>query len=291
MIRIGIIGTENTHALAFSKIINLNDETTNTRLYPNVKVVGVYGPDTKSAQQIVDETGAEFIAKDPDDFFGKVDAMMITCRKGSLHYQYAMPFIKKGIPAFIDKPFTVDIKEAEEIIKTAKEGNVKICGGSGCRLAYDVVMLKNTVAVLNKTNSMITGCMNFPADPQSEYDGFFFYASHLTEMALTAFGYDVKSVHSFEKNGSRICIYRYDNYDITMNYTKDAKEYTAVIFAKDKNIIRNIDISLIFKHEAEHFVHMLETGEMPQPYDELIKPVYVINAIEDSIKTGREIKL
>ena len=215
--------------------------------------------------------------------------MIITCRKGSLHYEYAMPFIQKGIPCFIDKPFTVDKDQAIALIKEARKNNVPLSGGSGCKLAYDVTLLQNEVNQMVKTDSMITGCINFPSDPDSEYDGFFFYSSHLVEMALKIFGFDVKSVVAFEKNKSRVCICRYDNYDVTLNFTKDAKEYTAVIYGKNKNIVRNIDITFIFKQEVEHYIKMLRTGDMSQSYEELIKPVFVINAIEEAIATGKEV--
>lgn len=291
MYRIGIIGTENTHALTFAKIINLPDEKTGKLRYPDAKVVGVYGPDVATAQQIINEANAEFLADSPDDFFGKVDAMIITCRKGSLHAQYARPFIEKGIPCFIDKPFTVDIKEAQDLIALAKKNNVPLSGGSGCKLAYDVLLLQNEVEQMVKTNGMITGVINFPADPDSEYDGFFFYAPHLVEMALTIFGHDVKSVMAFEKNLSRICLFRYENYDVTLNFTKDAKQYTAVIYGKEKNVVRNIDITFIFKKEVEHYIHMLRTGEMPQTYEELVTPVVMINAIEESVRTGKEVAI
>ena len=246
MYRLGIIGTENSHAMAFSRIINLPDAQTGKREYPDVKVVGVYGPDEVSSKAIVEEAGAEFVAANPEEFFGKVDAMLITNRKGSLHSQYAMPFVEKGMPLFIDKPFTSNYQEAENLIKAAKEKGSKISGGSGCKLAYDVLMLQNSVKTLIAGGNMISGSMNFAADPESEYDGFFFYAPHLTEMALTVFGYDVRSVISTENAGSRISIWKYDGFDVSLHYTKGAPNTSGVIYAKNGNIMRNIDTSLIY---------------------------------------------
>jgi predicted dehydrogenase len=289
MFRIGIIGTENTHALAFSKIINLPDPVSGKRLYPDAKVVGVYGPDMVSAQAIIDETGAEFIAESPDAFHGKVDAMLITSRKGSLHAGYAMPFIEKGMPLFIDKPFTTDVAEAQKLIEAAKKSGARLSGGSGCKLAYDVLLLQNSVRGLVACGNMISASMNYAADPDSEYDGFWFYAPHLTEMALAAFGHDVRSVSTVENNGSRISIWRYDSFDVSLHYTKGTFASSAVVYAKTGNIIRSIDNSLIYFHEVERFIHMLRTGEMPETYDELILPVRVIAAVEESLKTGKEV--
>ena len=291
MYKLGIIGTENSHAMAFSQIINLPDPVTGKRLYPDVKVVGVYGPDETTAKAIVDEAGAEFVAAGPEEFHGKVDAMLITNRKGSLHSKYALPFIEKGLPVFIDKPFTSCVAEAENLIKVAKEKGSKLCGGSGCRLAYDVLLLQNSVRSLKASGDMVSATMNYAADPDSEYDGFYFYAPHLTEMALTVFGYDVQSVRATENNGSRISIWRYEGFDVSLHYTKDCYGSSAVIYAKKGNIMRNIESAMIYEREVAQFVHMVKTGEMPEPYENLVAPVRMIAAVEEAIKTGCEVKI
>lgn len=295
MYRIGIIGTENSHALAFSQIINLPDPETGKLRYPDVRVVGVYGPDADSTKRIMDEAGVDFVAQDPGEFHGKVDAMCITCRKGSLHYRYALPFVEKGMPVFVDKPFTSDVAEGQRLIEAAKKAGAKLCGGSSARLTMDVVMLKNIVRRLISKGEFISASLNYAADPASEYDGFYFYSSHLTEIVLGIFGKEVKSLFTVEKNGSRISIWRYAGFDITLNYTKGTHESGALIFAKNGNIFREIDvghhvdISLAYALEVQHLVHMIRTGEMPSSYEDLLLPVKMISAVEESVKTGREI--
>jgi predicted dehydrogenase len=295
MYRIGIIGTENSHALAFSRIINLPDPETGKLRYPDVRVVGVYGPDGDSTKRIMEEAGVDFIAQDPGEFHGKVDAMCITCRKGSLHYRYALPFVEKGMPVFVDKPFTSDVAEGQRLIEAAKKAGAKLCGGSSARLAMDVVMLKNIVRRLISKGEFISASLNYAADPASEYDGFYFYSSHLTEIVLEIFGKEVKSLFTVEKNDSRISIWRYAGFDITLNYTKGTHESAALIFAKNCNIFREIDvghhvdISLTYALEVQHLVHMIRTGEMFSSYEDLLLPVKMISAVEESVKTGREI--
>jgi len=287
MYKIGVIGTENSHALAFAKIINQPDPISGERLFPNAKIIGAYGPDKDTAQAIVDQGGAEFVANSPDDFFGKVDAMMITNRKGSLHAGYALPFIEKGLPIFIDKPFTSDVKEAEKLVEAAKKSGSIICGGSGCKLAYDVLTLKHNVR--QGRDSIISASINFAADTESEYDGFFFYSPHLTEMALEIFGPDVKSVFTLEKAGSRISIWRYETFDVTLHYTKGGPVSSATIYTTAGNITRNIDISMIYNLEVEQFLKMLETKKMPYNYTNLVTPIRIIAAVEESAKTSKEV--
>jgi len=289
MYKLGVIGTENSHALAFSKIINQPNPITGKRLYPDVKVIASYGPDLASAQAIVDEAGADFVAASPEDFHGKVDAMLVTNRKGSLHKQYALPFIEMGLPMFIDKPFTSCPKEASELIAAAKKSGSKIAAGSACKLAYDVSILQKDVRQLRSGNKFVSASINFAADTSSEYDGFYFYSPHLVEMSLKIFGYGLKSVIATESNNSRLCIWRYEDFDVSLHFTKDAPASSAIIYAKSGNIMRNIDISMAYDIGVQQFVHMLRTGEMPETYEEIIRPVEIIAAIEESAKMGKEV--
>jgi predicted dehydrogenase len=297
MYRIGIIGTENSHAMAFSRIINLSDPETGELPYPGFRIVGVYGPDGESAQRIMDEVGVDFIAKSPEEFHGKVDAMCITCRKGSLHYRYALPFVEKGMPVFVDKPFTSDTAEAERLIAAAQESGAKLFGGSSVKYAGDAIILKHIVKQLIARGELISAALNFAADPASEYDGFFFYAPHLTETALDIFGSDVTSLLTVEKSGSRISIWRYPQFDISLNFTRGTHESSALIFARNGNIYREIDdghhvdAALAYRQQIAYFITMLRTGQMPVPYGDLVLPVKMISAIEESLKSGKEVFL
>ena len=110
-------------------------------------------------------------------------------------------------------------------------------------------------------------------------------------MALTVFGYDPESVLAVEKNGSRACILRYGDYDVTLNYTRGTSASTGVIIGKNSNVAREIDISLIYRQEVEAFIETLRTGKMHHSREQLIKPVKVITAMEESVRQGREIAI
>ena len=108
MFRVGIIGSENSHAKAFTDIFNASGK------YDDIQVVAIYGEEEEASQKI-SETYNVPIMK-PEEMLGKVDAIMVTSRNGKLHPIYARPFIEQGLPAFLDKPIANDSAESRHWI-------------------------------------------------------------------------------------------------------------------------------------------------------------------------------
>lgn len=291
MFRIGILGSDNSHALSFSKLANIPDPDTGEYIFPDVRVTGIYGHDRAQTEKVARDGKLEFIAEKPEELTGKVDAIVVVFRDGDLHAGYALPFIEAGIPAWIDKPFTIKVSDAKKLIEAADRHNTLLTGGSTCKYAYDVQMLKNSVENDKNLGNIISGAVNFPATLDSEYGGLFFYGPHLAEMVMTIFGYDVKSVAAGVKNGSVIAVAKYDRYDVVMNFTKGAKEYVGVIYGENKTIVREIDISIIYKLGFGKFVEMLRAGKRPFPLEQLLAPTVLLNAVLKSVETGREVSL
>lgn len=290
MYKIGILGSDNSHALAFSKLVNIPDPATGEYLYPDIRITGIYGHDSEQTEKVATEGQLDFIAEKPEDFSGKVDAVMVVFRHGDLHAKYALPFIRAGIPTWIDKPFAISISDAIDMIETAETHETLLTGGSTCKYAYDVLMLKNTVES-NSIGNIITGSMNFPADLESEYGGLFFYGPHLAEMVMTVFGYDVRSVAAYVKNGSITALARYDRYDITMNFTRNSRQYVGIVYGENRTAVREIDISIVYRLGFDKFAKMLRTGKLPMPLQHLLAPTVLLNGIMKSLETGREVSL
>lgn len=49
---------------------------------------------------------------------------------GGDHLELAAPFLKKGIPTFVDKPFALTLKDALQIVRVAKENNAPLFNAS-----------------------------------------------------------------------------------------------------------------------------------------------------------------
>lgn len=291
MFRIGIIGSDNSHALAFSKLANLKDDKTGDYLFPDVRVTGIFGLEKERTEEVADKGKIEFIAEKPEDLLGKVDAVMVVFRHGDLHAPYALPFIEKGIPTWIDKPFTIKISEAQKLIEAADRSNTLVTGGSTLKYTYDIQTLKNFAENNTSMGKLLGGVMNYPANLENEYGGLYFYGNHLAEMVMTVFGYDIKSVRASLHNGSITVCTKYDDFQVTLNYVDCWGKYTGVLYFEKGTIARDIDDSLGYRLGFEKLVEMLRSGKRPFPLEHLLIPTVFLNAVEKSIKTGNEVFL
>lgn len=288
MFRIGILGTENSHAMAFAKILNGLDPAF-TGQFDDFRVVAVGGIDPEASKNVADTCGVEAIIDKPEDMLGMVDAVMITCRDGKYHAPYARPFIEAGIPAFVDKPFTSDPTEAVELAKLAKEKNVPLVGGSSVKLTDTVLKLK-TIAD-EHGESLVGGDVTAPVSMLNNYGNFWFYASHLAECCLTIFGQHPEWVWANRTKKGVTVIVHYPTFDVTNHFIEGVYEYSGTVITPKGIHHENISLDNIYAKECACFADMLRTGSMSHSYEELVAPVYLMAAIEKSFETGEKVNV
>ncbi len=287
MYRIGILGSENSHAMAFSQIFNgysaayagnLNGE------FEDITVVGTFGTDNTANQSLLEKAGVSFIADKPEDFLGRVDAVMITARDGKFHAEYALPFIKAGIPAFIDKPFTRDSGEALALARLAKEKNVPLCGGSSLKICQETLRLAD-FAHKNK-DAIISGSVYAPVNLHNEYGDFWFYSSHLAEISLSVFGYHpIWTTANMTERGVTALVH-YKDFDISNHFSENMYSYAGTVVTPNGIHMQTIGLDTMYAEECRLFARMLRTGVMPHTYEALIAPVYYLESMERAVKTG-----
>lgn len=291
MYKIGIIGSDNSHAERFSQIMNIPDPKTGEFAFPDFKATAIFGLEKERTEQVARDGKIEFIAEKPEDFFGRVDAVMVVFRHGDLHLPYALPFIEAGIPTWIDKPFAIKNEDAKKLIEASKAHNTLLTGGSTCKYSYDVLTLKNVIEGGSRIGKIKTAMLSYRAELVNEYGGLYFYGPHLAEMTMAAFGYNPKSVIASESNGNIIAILKYDKYQVAMYFVPDSKEYCAVLHGENGMIHREINLEILYKLGFEKFAEMIRTRRLAEPLDHLYAPVQLLNAVIESYKTKTEISL
>ena len=78
----------------------------------------------------------------------------------------------------------------------------------------------------------------------------------------------------------------YYNYS---NYTCDVVTHSGTIHAEC--ISGKDDIEFAYELELDELFNMIKNGEMQESYERLLLPVRVLNAIYESCKTGKEVKI
>lgn len=284
MIRIGIIGSDNSHAQIFSQLANLPGPD-GRFAFEDVRVEAIFGADPVRTAEVAKAGRIERIAAAPEELLGTVDAVMVVFRHGGLHYKYALPFVEAGIPTWVDKPFTIDYAEALALVRAAKRRGTLLAGGSTCKYCRDVLALRESFERLRAGGGVLSGAFNFPGDLASEYGGLYFYGGHSAEMLTAIFGPDVRSVRTDVHKGNLVALAKYEDFTVTMNFS-NVPQYYGTIYSPDGVVCRQLDTSLIYRDGFAKFAGALRTGKMPESFESLLQPVRILNALQESVENG-----
>ena len=85
--------------------------------FPDVELVGIVDPDLPRIEQIA-KTLKTRAFTDPLQLIGQVDAVSIVVPT-VLHYRIAKPFLEQGVHVLLEKPVTVTLEQADELIDLA----------------------------------------------------------------------------------------------------------------------------------------------------------------------------
>jgi predicted dehydrogenase len=147
--RIGIIGMSegNGHPFSFSAIINgYSPEGLKnsgwTGIYDYVrrrhasefglggwKVTHAWTQDPEVTRKLCAASMIENSVEDYHEFLGKVDAVIVARDDFELHFEMARPFLKAGMPVFVDKPLSLDVAQLRELKPYLESGQLMSCSG------------------------------------------------------------------------------------------------------------------------------------------------------------------
>ena len=279
MKKVVILGCENSHANTFLQFIKDGG-------YPEIEITGVYSYDTEAANKLKEEFGVPVMSSF-DEAVGKVDGIIVTARHGDNHYKYAKPYIGTTPVMFIDKPITIDEGESLEFMKQLKENGVKVTGGSCCKHVDFIQELKQD-RLNDFEGKTLCGFVRAPVSLTNDYGNFFFYSQHLVEMVLEIYGHYPKSVKAYKNDCKITLVFRYEDYDITALYVEGSYHYYAARYSFDGGKAGVVNIDPAFRAEFDEFYEILTGAEQKVKYKDFIAPVFVLNAINRAIESGKE---
>jgi len=184
-VRIGIIGAENSHTIGYGEIFNRD------RKFPGFELVGVWGETPEFARNAADKGQIPWIVKDPAEFMGKIDALIVDHRHPRFHLEAARPFVEAGIPTFIDKPFCYRVSEGRKFLEMARSKRTPVTSFSTTARGEAIDDLKAQVGALKEVQHIIS---SGHCDVDSPYGGVFFYGVHQIQRLIVIFGEDISRV-------------------------------------------------------------------------------------------------
>ena len=114
MLKIGIVGVGHLGKFHLNNWLEID----------GVEVVGFYEPNEDTAKDVIEKYGIRRFA-DAADFLRLCDAIDIVTPT-TFHYEWCEKAIKMGRHVFVEKPFADTMDEARELVKLAKESNIKL---------------------------------------------------------------------------------------------------------------------------------------------------------------------
>ncbi len=278
-IRIGIIGAENSHTAGFGKLFNIDKK------FPGVEVSYVWGEKEAYAKDAMEKGGIPNMVQHPNEMFGKIDALIVDHRHGKFHLEAAIPFVKAGIPTFIDKPFCYRLEEGKKFLSLAEKVGTPVTSYSSIAHSYETFDIKEQVKNMGEINQVVR---YGPLDMESIYGGVFFYGAHLIQPIMYIFGDDITKVRmnkndNNNKNSSANLVFG-NGMLATLIFTTQKYGWQTYVETKDGIIALESRVKNETPEKSDvDMVNMFQTRIEPRTHQSILRGVAVLEALEKSV--------
>jgi predicted dehydrogenase len=256
-IKVGIIGLDTSHVIAFTKALN---DASDKDHVAGLRVVAAYkggSPDVKASASRVDGYTAELrdkwkveIVDDIPTLCTKVDAVLLESVDGRTHLEQVKPVFAAHKPVFIDKPLAGSYKDAKEIADLGKAAGVPWLTASSLRFWEETARLKNPEGIGHVLAFDVLG----PTIREPHVPALFNYGDHAIEMLYQLMGPGCESV-TFETSG---------NQDVVVAKWKDGR----------LGVMRGFSSGLYaFSITAYGDKGVLHSGDRPEGYGALLAQI------------------
>jgi len=216
---------------------------------------------------------------------GKVDAILLEFQEGGVHLENARPFLKAGLPTFIDKPFTCSLRDAKKLAKLAKSQGTPLFSSSSLRYAVEIQQLKSKG---EEVGAVLGADVYSPASLNPKNPGLFNYGIHGVETLYSLMGPGCESVWcvSEDRWETTMGLWR-DGRIGTMRGTRQgAHGYGFTAFCEKRVVPSAIDTRYIYRELLKQIVNMFQTRKPPIAIEETLEIMAFIEASMKSANRG-----
>ncbi len=285
MTSIGLVGVNTSHADAFSRIFNGDDET--APIIDNARITHIWGKETRRddpdrVNALMAQHGIETSVDSPEEMIGKVDGILIIddTDGGATHADLARPFIEAGMPVFIDKPMTTDYADAVALFDLAEQHNAPLLSGSALR--FPVELDQAAIDACGTLSSILT------VGPGE----WFYYGVHVVELLGTVTSDRPVSVHRHALDQKDVAIVEYESGLVaTVQTLRDAGYlFHCSVFGDKGHTSFDVNDSIgFYSNEMKAFVTMVETKQSPLRREQTLDVMAILHAGNRSAETGQRV--
>lgn len=281
--RVGIIGLDTSHSIAFTKALNRTDPGPEFRGYTITAAYPKGSVDIKSSVERIpgytDEVtklGVEIVGS-IDKLLSKVDFVLLETNDGRLHLEQALQVMKAGKMMFIDKPVAASLADAISVYRASEYYRVPLFSSSSLRY------LSGMEDILKGKIGKVLGADTFsPATIEKTHPDLFWYGVHGVEYLYALMGRGCTTVsRTFRDNTDLVVGVWSDGRIGTFRGLRSGKTgYGGTAFGE--NGILSVGDYQGYDALLKKIIEFFDTGVVPVMAEETIEIFAFMTAAEES---------
>lgn len=121
--------------------LNMNTRTT------GMVMTHVWDVDREAAEAFAKSAGGMEVVDHYADMVGKVDGIILSDFDSCIHFpELTKPYLEAGVPIFINRPFALNLEDAQSMIDLARKHNTPIMSGSSFEYVPEMARIRSEVA-------------------------------------------------------------------------------------------------------------------------------------------------
>lgn len=279
MIKLGIIGAENSHSHCIGSVCNVDQAVP-------MRVTHIWGETSGAAEASAAKGKIPCIVQDWREMLREVDGVMIDHRHGADHAEASRFFIKNGVPVFVDKPMTTTLDEAKELFALAAQNDSPIATFSLIPLQR---AFREFVADLRKGGKIKAMNTSGPAELDSPYGGIFYYGFHQVDALVEIMGTEAQAVslHRNGKNGVGTVFFS-DDRVASINFLAEGGVFHwRVCTDGDVVVLPHQYDESIYLGSARAIHELVAKRSVPWSRERMLAPIAILEALQKSLHSGR----
>jgi predicted dehydrogenase len=286
--RIGIIGLDTSHTVAFTKLLQGDappeQKVDGMRVVKAMRFPSVFqteeGQNDRQAQ--LEKWGVTMVDT-VADVLRDVDAIFLEINDPALHLEYFEKVAACGKPIFLDKPLASSLESGRKIAAIAQANSTRVWSASSLRFT------KKLVSMMQEISEPLLCNVYGPLGKAAAGSDLVWYGCHATEMLTTIMGTGAQSVWAKEDSRGIVAIVNYGNARRgIIECNREAYQYGGRAQSADKLGTFDIIGDVLYYNLLLKLREFLVDGRLPVAMEETLEIQAIMDAAERSLASGQE---